>query len=253
MNPAAPARLSVVIPAYNEASTIADIVSRAIRFTDRIIVVNDGSSDETARVLEKLPVTVLNNPQNLGKGKSLLRGIRLALEQGATAVITLDGDSQHRPEDIPLLLGKAAANPDTIIIAARLNNRNCAPRLRRFANSFADFWISWAAGYRIRDSQSGFRLYPAGLFQQCTTASENFVFESEILIDAARQGVLSKGVAIDTIYHQNTRNSHYHPLSDTWAIVRMVAGKLINRGLYPLGLLRALGIWPHPQTRQSSI
>lgn len=253
MNTAAFPRIAVVIPAYNEASTIADIVRRAGHHTDRVIVVNDGSSDETARVLEKLPVTLLNNTQNLGKGKSLLCGARLALEQGATAVITLDGDGQHRPEDIPLLLEMAAANPDTIIIAARLHNRNCAPPSRRFANSFADFWISWAAGYRIRDSQSGFRLYPAAIFQQCSTESNNFVFESEILIDAARQGMYSKGVAIDTVYHQNSRRSHYQPARDTWAIVRMVAGKLLNRGLYPLGLLRSLGIWSHPQTRQSSI
>jgi glycosyltransferase involved in cell wall biosynthesis len=253
VNTAAFPRIAVVIPAYNEASTIADIVRRAGHHTDRVIVVNDGSSDETARVLEKLPVTLLNNTQNLGKGKSLLCGARLALEQGATAVITLDGDGQHRPEDIPLLLEMAAANPDTIIIAARLHNRNCAPPSRRFANSFADFWISWAAGYRIRDSQSGFRLYPAAIFQQCSTESNNFVFESEILIDAARQGMYSKGVAIDTVYHQNSRRSHYQPARDTWAIVRMVAGKLLNRGLYPLGLLRSLGIWSHPQTRQSSI
>ena len=244
MNPAQSQRLAVVIPAFNEAATIAGIVRRAGRFSDRVIVVNDGSSDATAQLLQKLPVTVLSNPINLGKGKSLLRGARLAIEQGAAAVVTLDGDGQHRPEDIALLLEKAAAHPDTIIIAARLRNRHCAPSLRRFANRCADFWISWAAGYRIRDSQSGFRLYPAALFQQCPTASDHFVFESEILIDAARQGIFSKCVAIDTVYHQGTRSSHYRPARDTWAIVSMVAGKLINRGLYPVGLLRSLGIWP---------
>lgn len=251
MDPASTSRPAAVIPAYNEASTIADIVSRAGRFTNRVIVINDGSTDETARVLASLPVTLLNNPENLGKGKSLLRGAQFALEQGATAVITLDGDGQHNPEDIPLLLKKAAANPGMIIIAARLHNRNCAPPLRRFANGFADFWISWAAGYRIRDSQSGFRLYPAAVFQQCPTTSDNFVFESEILIDAARQGIYSKSVAIDTVYHQNSRSSHYRPASDTWAIVRMVARKLIQRRLYLSGLLRSLGIWPQPPTRQS--
>lgn len=251
MNTVYHSRHAVVIPAYNEASTITDVVLRARRFTELIFVVNDGSTDETARVLEKLPVTLLNNPKNLGKGKTLLRGARLAIEQGASAVITLDGDGQHRPEDIPLLLEKATAAPETIIIAARLHNRNCAPPLRRFANSFADFWISWAAGYRIRDSQSGFRLYPAAVLQQCSTESDNFVFESEILIDAAWKGIFSKSVAIDTVYHQNNRSSHYRPARDTWAIVKMVAGKLINRGLYPLGLLRALGVLSQPQTKQT--
>jgi len=248
---AATCRLAVVIPAYNEASTIADIALRANRFTDLVIIVDDGSSDDTARVLETLPVTVLRNQGNLGKGKSLLRGTGLALELGATAIITLDGDGQHWPEDIPLLLDKASANPDTIIIAARLRNRNCAPLLRRFANGFADFWISLAAGYQIRDSQSGFRLYPATIFQQCATRGDNFVFESEILIDAARQGIFSRGVAINTVYRKNSRGSHYRPARDTWAIVRMVAGKLVRQGLYPRGLLRALCMRPYPPARRS--
>jgi glycosyltransferase involved in cell wall biosynthesis len=236
--------IALVIPAYNEASTIVDIVQKAMQFTDMVIVVNDGSSDNTAQVLDGLPVTLLNNPQNIGKGKSLLRGTNYAIEQGANSIITMDGDGQHQPEDIPLLLDEAALNPNTIIIAARLRKRHIAPPLRRFANAFADFWISWAAGQKIRDSQSGFRLYPAETFKRCSTKSDNFVFESEILIDAAYKGIFSKGVAIDTVYHQCARPSHYRPATDTWAIVMMVATKLINRGFYPLGLLRSLGIWP---------
>ncbi len=235
-------RCAVVIPAYNEETTIADIAKRAHQFIDLVIIVNDGSSDNTAEVLDRLPVTVLSNRRNVGKGKSLLRGIKYANEHGADYIITLDGDGQHRPEDIPRLLDEAATNPDSIIIAARLRNRHLAPTLRRFANSFADFWISWAAGQRIRDSQSGFRVYPAKLFEQCRTDSDNFVFESEILIDAAHNGVPSKSVEIDTIYNHKSRTSHYSPATDTLAIVKMVAGKLICKGLYPLGLVRSLGI-----------
>lgn len=245
MDARAPARLAVVIPAYDEASTIADIALRAREYVDLVIVVNDGSSDGTARALEGLPVIVLNNTTNLGKGRSLRRGFRFALEQGADSVITLDGDGQHRPEDIPLLLEKAASQSNRIIIAARLRNRHAAPRLRRFANRFADFWISWAAGQQVRDSQSGFRLYPAAALRQCAAGGGGFVFESEILIEAARWGFWSVCVAIDSLYHDKARPSHYRPLSDTLAIVRMVAWKLICRGLYPLGLLRSLGLIKH--------
>jgi glycosyltransferase involved in cell wall biosynthesis len=242
---------AVVIPAYNEASTIADIARRTCQFTSFVIVVNDGSTDNTAQALESLPVTIINNPNNIGKGKSILSGAKYAIEQGAKSVITLDGDGQHQPNDIPLLLEKAAANPSTIIIAARTRDRHLAPPLRRFANGFADFWISWAAGQRIRDSQSGFRLYPSAVFQNCDTNSDKFVFESEILIDAAHKGIFSKGITIDTVYLKNTRASHYRPAADTWAIVKMVASKLCVRGFYPLGLLRSLGILPH--TRKSVI
>lgn len=235
---------AVVIPAYNEAATIADIVHRALAYSDMLVVVNDGSTDATGRILERCPVTVISHDQNLGKGRSLLAGIHHALELGADAVITLDADGQHRPEDIPLLLDCAAHNPDRIIIAARLRRRRVAPLPRRLANRAADFWISWAAGQRIRDSQSGFRHYPAGVFRHCSTGSSGFVFESEILIDAARAGYYSMGVAVDTLYHADARSSHYRPASDTWAIVLMVARKLICRGLYPMGLLRSLGVFP---------
>jgi len=245
--------VAIVIPAYNEAATIADIAHRASWFTSLVIVVNDGSGDETARVLEKASIVVLHNRRNLGKGKSLMSGIRFALEHGAERIITLDGDGQHRPEDIQLLLDKSAASPGTIIIAARLHNRYCAPPLRRFANRFADFWISWAAGYSIRDSQSGFRLYPAKVFEQCQTVSNNFVFESEILIDAARKGIFSLSIPVDTIYRKNARVSHYRPALDTWAIVKMIGIKLIKRGLYPIGLLRSLGVWPFPPTKHSTM
>lgn len=236
-----PSHIAVVIPAFNEAATIADIVRKAGQYSKLVIVVNDGSTDHTIKTLESLPVTVLNNAVNQGKGKSLLRGAEYAIEQGASSVITLDGDGQHQPEDIPLLLEQAASDPETIIIAARLRARHAAPPLRRFANAFADFWISWAAGQQIRDSQSGFRLYPADVFNKCNTSSDKFVFESEILIDAAHEGIYSRSIAIDTVYHKNARASHFRPAADTWAIVMMVAKKLIIRGFYPQGLVRSLG------------
>ncbi len=239
--------LAAVIPAYNEANTIADIAYRARHFIEQVIIINDSSTDNTEEVLKDLPVTLLNNPVNMGKGKSLARGVAHALENGATTVITMDGDGQHQPEDIPRLVAEATSNPGKIIIAARLRSRHKAPPLRRFANGFADFWISWAAGQRIRDSQSGFRLYPAEVFRQCKTRSDNFVYESEILIDAAHKGFPSKSTAIDTVYLSNSRPSHYRPVADTWAIVKMVAGKLLRRGLYPVGLLRYLGILSNPR------
>jgi len=246
-------KVAVVIPAYNEEATIGDVAARALQYCEQVIVVNDCSSDSTAEQLEGIPVTVLKNPYNLGKGKSIRLGAEQAMLMGADAVITLDGDGQHRPEDIPLLVDKLATNPDKIVIAARLRDRWAAPPLRQFANHFADFWISWAAGQRIQDSQSGFRLYPAGVFHRCTTASSGFVFESEILIDAARQGFTSVFVVIDTLYHENGRPSHYRPTADTLAIVKMVAIKLLQKGLYPLGLLRALGLIRERPTKQKTL
>ena len=244
--------VAVVIPAYNEARTIADIAQKAGLHADMVIVVDDGSTDGTTDKLEALKVTVLKNPTNLGKGRSLLIGAKYALEKGAQSIITLDGDGQHRPEDIPAVISQAASNPGEIIIASRLRNRHAAPPLRRFANAFADFWISWAAGHAIRDSQSGFRLYPFEVFLRCETKSDKFVFESEILIDAADLGIFCTSIPIDTIYHQQSRPSHFRPATDTWAIVRMVARKLILKGLYPIGLMRSLGMWTRTPANHSA-
>lgn len=239
-------RIAAVIPAYNEARTVADVVRRALCYLDWIIVVDDGSQDGTSKQLENLPITLLRHAQNQGKAASLWDGMCYALAQGAQAVITLDADGQHRPENIPQLVMAARHHPGTLIIAARVKNRSQAPRLRRFANGIADFWISWAAGWPISDTQSGFRLYPAALLRHLQVPhgrGHGFVFESEVLIEALRQGYTPVSVAVDAIYPAKSRPSHYRPWLDTARIVRMVAWKLLSRGLYLQGLVKSLIHW----------
>jgi hypothetical protein len=157
--------------------------------------------------------------------------------------VTLDGDGQHLPEDIPRLLNYFRQSPNTIIIGSRLHEKANIPRARYNANRFASFWISWAAGYPISDSQSGFRIYPANLLDQVKVAhrrSSGFVFESEILIEAGRRGITSLPVSISAIYMPQARASHFRPVVDIARIVRMVTWKLVARGLYLQGLQRSL-------------
>ncbi len=235
--------IAVVIPAYNEAATIVDVVKRARAQVANVVVVDDGSVDNTGDLLMDLDVSVLRNDVNCGKGASILNGAQHALTTGAQAVITLDGDGQHQPEDIPRVLSAAALYPDSIIVASRLRNTEHAPPLRLFANHFANFWVSWAAGYWVPDSQSGFRLYPKTALERVNvphTLDRSFVFESEVLIAAAWQGIKSEPIAIDSVYFKAARHSHYKPTQDTVRIVRMIAGRLLRRGMYPLGLYRAL-------------
>ena len=234
---------AVVVPACNEAATIADVAARALAVAATVIVVDDGSSDGTRERLAGLPVVLLRNERNQGKGASLWRGMQHALALGAEGVVTLDGDGQHAPEDVPRLVRAAREHPDDVVIGARLIGREAAPRARRMANRVADFCIGWAAGQPLDDSQSGFRVYPAALLARLDVPhgpTRGFVFESEALIAAARAGVRIRSVAIAAVYPKSARPSHFRPVVDVARIGRMVAWQLLRRGMYPAGLYRSL-------------
>jgi glycosyltransferase involved in cell wall biosynthesis len=226
------ARYAVVIPAYEESATIADVAARAAAQADLVIVVDDGSSDGTSEMLAGLPVVVLRNERNIGKGASLWRGMQYALEHGVAGVVTLDADGQHQPEDIPRLVQLAREYPEDLIIGARSERETNAPRSRYLANRTADFWIGCAAGQSLADSQSGFRVYPAALLSSVQVShgpTRGFVFESEFLIEAARRGARIRSVPIAAIYPRQGRPSHFRPVLDIARIVRMVAAKLLRR------------------------
>jgi glycosyltransferase involved in cell wall biosynthesis len=238
-------RVAIVIPAYEEAATIGTIVRRCHALLDAdVIVVNDGSQDDTACVAAQSGARVLSHPANYGKGVSLTDGMRAAIERGAVSVVTMDGDGQHRPEDLPRLLACSVAWPRHVVIGSRRAGGGEAPRARFLANRVADFWVSWAARHPIDDSQSGFRVYPADLIRRLTDGrrlASGFAFESEILIEAARLGFRTVSVAIPTIYGSMLqRRSHFRPVSDITRIVFIVAAKLLASGMDPIGLWRSL-------------
>lgn len=233
----------IAIPAYNEAGTIRGLAQTALALCPRVIVVDDGSTDATARQLDGLPVTLLRQPVNEGKAAALRLAFSEARRQGAQCVITLDGDGQHDPNDAPALLRVWRKHPERMVIGSRLHDKAQFPRARYRANRFACFWISWAAGYPIADSQSGFRVYPAAVLTIAAgdaLRSDRFTFESEILIEAADHGIQSLAVAIPGRYPENARPSHFRPVADIAKIVLMVATRLLKKGLNPAGLWRSL-------------
>jgi len=229
----------VVIPAYNEAATIRDVAMRTRRQNPNVIVVDDGSSDGTVHALAGLDVTILRNEKNRGKAGSLSRGFDHALAHGAVGVITLDADGQHVPEEIPAFLKQSLDSPNAFLVGARHRDQRRVSRWRYLANRIADFWIGWAAGMPIEDSQSGFRLYPSCLLREVTInhgREQSFVYESEVLIEAARRGMVCRNIAISVIPRLGPRPSHFRPVLDIVRITRMVAWKILSRGFYPRGL-----------------
>lgn len=233
----------IAIPAYQEAATIRALAQAALAQSPNVIVVDDGSTDGTAQQLHGLPVTLLAHAQNRGKEASLRTAFAHALAQGAACVIAMDGDGQHDPADAPLLLAAWRRHPRRIVIGSRLHDRSQFPPARWRANRFACFWISWAAGHPIADSQSGFRAYPAEVMRIALgpkVRGSRFTFESEVLIEAARQGHRTLAVAIPGCYPVNARPSHFRPVWDITKIVLMVGGRLLRSGMAPIGLWRSL-------------
>ncbi len=239
----APGWYAVVIPAYNEAATIREVVQGALRHAKQVWVVDDGSTDGTAQALDGLPINLIRNGSNQGKAASLWSAFHAAMEAGAQAFVTLDGDGQHSPGDIPRLVAAAQQHPDCLIIGARQRHWRRGPFWRLAANQLADFWVSWAAGYSIQDTQSGFRVYPTRLLQEARVKHDkthSFVFESEVLIEGARVEFQSIPVPIESASRKASRPSHFRPVLDILRITWMVAWKLLSRGMYPVGLYRSL-------------
>jgi glycosyltransferase involved in cell wall biosynthesis len=239
------ARVAVVIPAYEEACTIAALVQRCRRLAQvsQVFVVDDCSRDATARLAAEAGAQVLRHATNQGKGASLRDGMRAALTVGVDRIATLDGDGQHQPEDLPRLLACCRDWPGQIVIGSRRGGRTNAPRARAIANRVADFWVSWAARHPIEDSQSGYRVYPTEIVRTVALRPDlatGFAFESEILVEAGRLGVRTVAVDIPAIYGTGLRASHFRPVRDITGIVLMVGSKLLRTGMDPIGLWRSL-------------
>jgi glycosyltransferase involved in cell wall biosynthesis len=241
MNSAKQSRVAIIVPALNESLAIRAVVESALAYCADVFVIDDGSSDDTAARISDLPIQLVRHSERMGKGRSLKDGMQAAFAAGFDAVISMDGDGQHSSEDVPRLLRAHIQHPRALLLCARLIGRETQPGLRRFANHFADFWVSWAAGQRVLDSQCGQRLYPRTLIESIEAPqADGFAFESEVLINASRAGFVIAALPIRARYHEGRRASHFQPLRDVARITRMIFWKIVFRGLALPSLFRSL-------------
>ena len=206
----------VLMPTYNNAGTIAKVIADVKEYSEDVIVVNDGSTDETKNILASIEgIKVIDYEKNQGKGYALKLGLQKAYEWGYRYAITIDSDGQHYADDIPTFLDKIEEKPDSLLIGARNLAADNMPSKNTFANKFSNFWYKVETGQTLCDTQSGYRLYPLEKLQKIHFITRRYEFEVEIIVRAAWRGVNVENIPIKVYYPPvEERVSHFRPLQD---------------------------------------
>jgi glycosyltransferase involved in cell wall biosynthesis len=207
-----PETCAVVIPCLSEGTTIATLVSAVRRHLPTVIVVDDGSTDDTAAQALRAGARVLNHGANLGKGAAIKTGFTAALKAGLEWALAMDGDGQHKPEDVPAFLQCANQTHARLVVGNRMHNARAIPWLRRRVNLWMSRRISARARQVLPDSQCGFRLVNLTVWAQLRLESEHFEYESEMLLAFVRAGHKVEFVPIHVV--AAGPHSHIRPVGD---------------------------------------
>lgn len=208
-------KLVVIVPTYNNEITLQRVLNGILKYTQSIIVVNDGSTDSTAEILKNYPQIIqLHLAENQGKGNAITQGFKLATAKGFEYAITIDSDGQHYPDDIPNFVEalKSATEP-VLLIGNRNMNQDGIPKKSSFGNRFSNFWFWFETGIKLQDTQSGYRLYPLNFLpKKCYT--KKFEFEIEVIVRTAWKGIDVKNIPVKVLYDMDERVSHFRPFKD---------------------------------------
>jgi glycosyltransferase involved in cell wall biosynthesis len=209
-------RVAVLVPTYNNARTLGPLLQDIQQYTDQIIIVNDGSTDDTSKILSQSGIEhVIDYETNVGKGWALRCGFKKAIELGFEYVITIDSDGQHFPEDLPKFLDTLERNPGCLIIGKRNMEQAGIPGKSSFGNKFSNFWYWVETGIKMEDTQSGYRLYPVAQLKSLHFFTKKFEFEIEVIVRAAWKGISIQSVPVKIHYEEEgKRISHFRPFQD---------------------------------------
>jgi glycosyltransferase involved in cell wall biosynthesis len=206
-------RVAAVIPAYNEARTIGDVVAGIRRVVDSVIVVDDGSSDGTAERARAAGAEVIVHDGNRGKGTAVRTGLARVFEGEFTHVLLLDGDLQHLPDEAALLVAEAVRSGADVVVGERRFERDRMPAARYHANRIGSRALSWFVGASVQDTQCGFRLFRVDALRPLTLIASGYDIETEMLIKVRRRGGRVAGVPITAVY--SGQRSKLRPIPDT--------------------------------------
>lgn len=220
-------KICVVIPAFREAARIGAVVRGVCAQGLTVVVVDDGSSDATAVEAETAGAQVLRHEVNRGKGAALYTAYAWAREHGYTAVVTMDGDGQHDPADIPALLTAARATGAAVVVGNRLSDTAVMPPVRRRTNHLMSWLLGCVMRQRVPDTQCGFRYYRLDVLPACPPDSARFAAESEVLLDLAARGVQIASAPVRTIYRDE--KSKINPVVDTLRFLGMMLRRFARK------------------------
>lgn len=222
-------KVGVIIPAFNEAETIPHLIEHLLPLVNEVVVVDDGSTDNTAEEAKARGARALRHPRRMGKGAALRTGFQYAIREDFHAVITMDADGQHDWREIPEFIEADRNGEAGIIIGNRMGDVHSMPLIRLWTNRVTSWIISCLSHQRIEDSQSGYRLIRTDVLRDVKLVTSNFDTESEILVKASRQGYRIESIPIKTIYMNES--SKIKPLLDTLRFTKLVLRSLSKRAL----------------------
>ena len=235
----------IVVPTYNNAKTIGGVLADIKQYANHIIVVNDGSTDDTAQILSTIEgIEIITHQRNCGKGTALKNGLCKAKADGYRYAITIDSDGQHFASDIPTFVQEIEATPDTLLVGGRNIEADNMPGKNTFANKFSNFWFRLETGVKLPDTQSGYRLYPLQLMNvQKWYYTAKYEFELEALVFASWAGVTVRNIPINVYYPpEGERVSHFRPWRDFTriSILNTILVLIALLWIYPRNFCRKL-------------
>ncbi len=235
----------ILVPTYNNAPFLPDFLAGLSSVTTNVIIVNDGSTDETPALLQpyESKFHVVHHPQNLGKGKALQRGFEEAWLQGYVSAITIDSDGQHLLKDLSKFVDAAEAQPGSMIVGARNMKQEGVPEKSSFGNRFSNFWYLVETFVKLPDTQSGYRLYPLEPISKMKFYTSKFEFEIEVLVRLAWEGIPVTSVPVSVVYHHaEKRITHFRPFQDFFriSVLNTVLVLMAYVYIHPRNFFRAL-------------